>query len=111
MATATATPQRRSAPRAKVYLPLTLERSARHGAPVAARTIDLSTGGARVVSERPLKVDEVLRFDLDCTGGTHVRGECRVLREHVGRTYAVRFERLADRETAEGLARLTAVDD
>ena len=108
MATATTTPQRRSAPRAKIYLPLTLTRSKRHGAPVRARTVDLSTGGARVVSERPLKVDELLRFDLDCTGGEHVCGECRVLREHVGRTYAVRFERLDDDAATEQLARLTA---
>ncbi len=101
MATATSTPQRRSAPRAKVYLPVKLARGERHGAPVAGRTIDLSTGGARVVCERPLKVDEVLRFDLDCTGGVHVCGECRVLREHVGRTYAVRFERFdAEADTA-----------
>ena len=107
MATTTAPPQRRAAPRTKVYLPLTLERGERHGAPVAARTIDLSTGGARVVSERPLKVDEVLRFDLDCTGGQHVCGECRVLREHVGRTYAVRFERLDDDAATGALTRLT----
>jgi hypothetical protein len=107
MATATSTPQRRTAPRAKVYLPLTLARSERHGGPVAARTIDLSTGGARVVCDRPLKVDELLRFDLDCTGGEHVCGECRVLREHVGRTYAVRFERLDDEGATGALARLT----
>ena len=106
MATATATPQRRSSPRAKVYLPLTFARAERHGGPVAARTIDLGTGGARVVSERPLKVDELLRFDLDCTGGEHVCGECRVLREHVGRTYAVRFERLDDDADTAVLARL-----
>jgi len=107
MATATRTPQRRSAPRAKVYLPLTLARAEGHGEPVAARTVDLSTGGARVVCERPLKVDELLRFDLDCTGGEHVCGECRVLREHVGRTYAVRFERLDDEGATGALARLT----
>lgn len=108
MATATTTPQRRSTPRAKVYLPLTLARAERHGAPVAARTVDLSTGGARVVADRPLKVDELLRFDLDCTGGAHVCGECRVLREHVGRTYAVRFERFDDESDTTALARLTA---
>lgn len=107
MVTATTTPQRRSAPRAKVYLPLTLTRPEGHGAPVTARTIDLSTGGARVVADRPLKVDEMLGFDLDCTGGTHVRGECRVLREHVGRTYAVRFERFDDEAAPAALARLT----
>lgn len=105
MASATATPQRRSTPRVEVVLPLTLARANGHGQPVEARTLDLSIGGARVAAERPLKVDELVRFDLQCGGGTHVTGECRVLREHVGRTYAVRFERVDD---ATALARVAA---
>ncbi len=107
MVPATAIPQRRASPRAEVQLPLTLKRRKGHGNPVLAQTIDLSLGGARVSAARPLKVDEVLAFDLIATDGTHITGDCRVLREHVGRTYAVRFERLADRETADELARLT----
>ncbi|HEX2087130.1 MAG TPA: PilZ domain-containing protein [Solirubrobacteraceae bacterium] len=105
MAPATATPQRRAAPRIAIELPLTFERAKRHGRPVAAHTLDLSRGGARVATERPLKVDEVLRFDLGCPDGAHVRGECRVLREHVGQCYAVRFERVD--AGAEALERVT----
>ncbi len=106
MAGAIATPQRRSSPRIAIGLPVTFERAKGHGRPVTAQTIDLSTGGARVHSDRPLRVDEVLHFDLCCEGDTHVCGECRVLREHVGQTYAVRFERI---DEAQGeLERLTA---
>lgn len=103
----TEAPRRRTAPRVEVGLPITFGRAKRHGNPVSAWTLDLSTGGARVAADRPLKVDETLAFDLIATDGTHITGDCRVLREHVGRTYGVRFERLADREAAEGLARLT----
>ncbi|HEX8085108.1 MAG TPA: PilZ domain-containing protein [Solirubrobacteraceae bacterium] len=99
---AVATPQRRASPRIAIELSMRFVRAKGHGRPVSARTIDLSTGGARVVADRPLKVDEVLHFELD--GEQVVRGECRVLREHVGRTYAVRFERLQE---TEELARLT----
>ncbi|HEX2086350.1 MAG TPA: PilZ domain-containing protein [Solirubrobacteraceae bacterium] len=106
MPSVTATPQRRAAPRIAIELPLTFERAARHGRPVAAHTVDLSTGGARVATDRPLKVDEVLRFDLCCDDGAHVCGECRVLREHVGQRYAIRFERVDD--GAEALQRLAA---
>jgi hypothetical protein len=96
MATTT-TPQRRATPRHRVDLPVTLARP--HGNPVTAHTVDLSTGGARVACDRPLKIDEVLEFDLVCDGGeTHVCGHCTVLREHVGQTYAVRFEHLAETE-------------
>ena len=108
MTPATATPQRRAAPRIEIGLPLTFARAHGHGRPVAGRTLDLSTGGARVSADRPLKVDEVLRFDLLCDEGRHVCGECRVLREHVGRTYAVRFERLYGEAAAGELSRLTA---
>ena len=108
MATAAATPKRRASPRAEVQLPLTFRRRKGHGNPVLGQTIDLSTGGARVSAARPLKVDELLEFDLSCDGQTHVCGECRVLREHVGQTYAVRFERLDGEEQARRrLERLT----
>ena len=100
-----AAPRRRAAPRAAVELPVTLARAKGHGNPVAARTIDVSTGGAKLRSDRPLRVDEVLHFDLICSGDAHVCGDCRVLREHVGRTYAVRFERV-DPGGTEQLVRL-----
>ena len=107
MAGAVTTPRRRSAPRVEIGLPVTFERAKGHGRPVTARTLDLSTGGARVRADRPLRVDEVLHFDLCCEGDTHVCGECIVLREHVGRTYAVRFERFDAAEDPAELARLT----
>lgn len=107
MAAITEAPRRRTAPRVDIGLPITFGRAKGHGNPVSAWTLDLSTGGARVAADRPLKVDETLGFDLVATDGTHITGDCRVLREHVGRTYGVRFERLADREAAEELARLT----
>ena len=107
MATATTVPRRRTAPRVDVGLPITFARAKGHGKPVSGRTVDLSTGGARIAADRPLKVDETLEFDLVAADGTHITGDCRVLREHIGRTYGVRFERLADREAAEQLARLT----
>ena len=107
MAAITETPRRRATPRVDVGLPVTFARSKGHGNPVSGWTLDLSTGGARVAADRPLKVDETLEFDLVATDGTHITGDCRVLREHAGRTYAVRFERLADRQAADELARLT----
>ena len=108
MASATSTPQRRASPRVGLRLPVTFERAKRHGKPVSAQTLDLSIGGARITSDRPLKVDEVLRFDLHCEGDVHVCGECRVLREHVGQTYGIRFERLEDDQAVRALERLTA---
>jgi len=93
-------PTRRAAPRAQVELPIVLERPKRHGRPVSARTLDLCAAGARVVADRPLRVDEVLRFELVCADGAPVAGEARVLREHAGCTYALRFERV-ERGTAD----------
>ena len=97
-------PKRRAAPRFAVEFPVTLARA--KGNPVLARTLDVSTGGARIAADRPLRVDETLEFDLCCDeGNTHVCGHCRVLREHAGQTYAVRFEHLADATSAEALER------
>jgi len=96
------TPSRRTAPRAAVELPVTLLRS--RGNPIASRTVDLGPGGMRVCCERPLTVDETLTFDLACAGA-QVGGRARVLREHVGSTYALRFEGLGP-ECTEALRRL-----
>jgi c-di-GMP-binding flagellar brake protein YcgR len=75
-------------------LDLHLERKVRNA--VAARTLDLSVGGARVVSDRPLRVDEELRFDPRLRGGDeHLRGTARVLRQHHHDTYGLRFEHVA----------------
>ena len=82
---------RRSSPRIAVALDVHLERKV--GNAVAARTLDLSVGGARVISARPLRVDEELRFDLRLhEGDGHLRGTARVLRQHRHDTYALRFE-------------------
>jgi hypothetical protein len=93
--------KRREAERVAVAIPLTFERARRHGQPVSAKTVDLSAGGARVRCDRPLRVDEVLRFDLE-----GVCGQCVVLREHVGQTYAVRFDRFDGEGGARELERL-----
>ena len=100
---ASSTDSRRAAPRAAIELPVTLAR--RHGNPILSRTLDVGPGGMRVCSDRPLGIDEVLTFDLDCAGA-RVGGRARVLREHVGRTYALRFEALPD-QARDALLRLT----
>ena len=84
------TSPRRAAPRAKLAYDLTLTR--RTGSPVAARSIDLCAGGARVTVNRPLRVDEVLAFEL-VLDGEPVCGQARVLREQA-LSYALRFERV-----------------
>jgi hypothetical protein len=50
--------EQRSNPRAQLALALILKRH--KGGPVAGRTIDVSPGGARVTTDRPLRVDELL---------------------------------------------------
>jgi hypothetical protein len=75
-------------------LDLRLERKV--GNPVTVHTLDLGAGGARVVSRRPLRIDEELHFDLDLPeDGRHVAGTARVLRQHPGNAYALRFEHVA----------------
>ena len=83
--------EQRTSARAEVSLEVRLER--RVGRPVAARTIDLSAGGARVTCDRPLRVDEELRFDVALRGDRpHVDGTARVLRQDRHDVYALRFE-------------------
>src|SRR5689334_18983937 len=81
----------RHAPRVAVELELTLMRP--HGAPVLGRTEDVGPGGARVIVERPLAIDEELTFDLVTRDG-HVDGRARVLRQHGLNSYALRFTAL-----------------
>lgn len=81
--------QRRS-PRSQVALALILKRH--RGGPVSGRTIDVGAGGARVATDRPLRVDELLAFDLVLDGDAHVDGQCRVLRQQGFNEYALRFE-------------------
>jgi hypothetical protein len=66
------------------------------GNDVIARAHDLSISGACVVSARPLRVDEELRFDLELpVGGPHLSGTVRVVRQHRPDMYALRFESVA----------------
>jgi c-di-GMP-binding flagellar brake protein YcgR len=86
---------RRVGPRIAVALDLHLART--KGNAVTTRTLDLSVGGARVLSGRPLRVDEELRFDLHLdvrAGDRHLDGTARVLRQDRHDTYALRFEHL-----------------
>ena len=83
-----ATGNRRS-PRAQLALALILTRH--KGGAVSCRTIDVGPGGACVSADRPLRVDELLAFDLEL-GGAHVDGHCRVLRQQGLNEYALRFE-------------------
>ena len=93
--------QRRSAPRIAIELDVTLSRH--HGNPVVARTVDLCATGMRVASQRPLHVDELMRFDLALDAALHVDGVARVVREHALKVYALRVESI-DREAAQRLA-------
>jgi PilZ domain-containing protein len=88
--TAGAHEQRRT-PRTALACPVVLLR--RRGGPVTGRTEDVGPGGARVVVDRPLGVDEEVEFDLTL-GGAHVDGRARVLRQQGLNCYALRFERL-----------------
>lgn len=83
------TTQRRSSERLSVAAECTLVR--RSGSPIPCRTIDVSTGGMRVASPRPLSIDEVLDFHL-AVNGSSLDGAVRVLRMHSHNEYALRFE-------------------
>ena len=72
-------------------LPCTLTRAA--GSPIASETIDLGTTGMRLLTDRPLAVDETLAFDLPL-GDTHIRGIARVVRQERPDVFALRFGRL-----------------
>ena len=90
----------RQSPRAPIGCPVTLLR--RRGRPVGGRTEDVGPGGARIVVDRPLTIDEELDFDL-LLGDVHVDGRARVLRQQATNRYALRFEQL-DAAAAQLLA-------
>jgi hypothetical protein len=85
--------EQRAHPRVEVDLEVHLSRKV--GNEVVAHTADLSSSGARITSDRPLRVDEELRFDLELPLGAHLGGKARVLRQHRHDSYALRFERIA----------------
>jgi c-di-GMP-binding flagellar brake protein YcgR len=81
----------RSNPRAQLALALILKR--RRGGPISGRTLDVSSGGMRVTTDRPLSIDELLAFDLVVDGADrHLEGQVRVLRQQGLRQYGLRFE-------------------
>ncbi len=83
-------PERRRARRAAVEFAVTLSRS--HGGPIRGHTLELGAGGTRVTVQRPLRVDELLRFDLSLgEPGPAVSCHARVLRQHGPLAYALRF--------------------
>ncbi len=85
--------EHRGSPRHAVAFDCTLTRP--HGNPVRGRTEDLGAGGMRVVTDRPLTIDEELGFELllDATGP--VDGRARVVRQQGPNCYALRFEAAA----------------
>lgn len=96
---------RRSTPRVAVEVDVRLARA--HGTPVPAQTTDLGAGGMRIRTARPLRVDEVLHFDLALDGGRPLEGDARVMRLHPRNHYALRFERLAPADS-DAIARFVA---
>ena len=76
----------------RVSLPCTLTRAA--GSPIRARTIEVGATGMRVVTERPLAVDETVAFELSC-GDVCISGHARVVCQDRPDVYAARFEALA----------------
>jgi hypothetical protein len=66
------------------------------GNPVKATTQDLGAGGMRVVTERPLWIDEVLEFELLPDAPDHPHGKARVLRQQTMNVYALRFDLAVD---------------
>ena len=98
--------ERRQSVRVKKELALTLSRA--KGGPVSARTIDIGSGGMRIASGRPLRVDELLDLALPLDdGATAVSGTVRVMREEPLNVYGLRFEQLAA-GAVDRLAQLTA---
>jgi len=83
---------RRASPRVAVELPVVMARTV--GGPVRARTVDLSRGGMQVACTRPLRLDEVLAFNLALDPDHELGGRARVMRLHPRNHYALRFENL-----------------
>jgi hypothetical protein len=88
----TAAREQRACPRVGVALEVRLERKV--GNELIARSHDLSASGARVITDRPLRIDEELTFAFDLPHGAHLTGTARVLRQHRSDMYALRFEQV-----------------
>lgn len=99
--------EQRVSGRIAVALDVSLERKV--GNEVHARTCDLSVTGACITCDRPLRVDEEVRFDLALPLGDHLGGKARVLRQQRHDTYALRFEHMSP--TTRGLLGAFVGDD
>ena len=86
--------EKRRTSRTVVQLPCTLAR--RRGNPVKGMTQDVGPGGMRVVTDRPLTMDEELEFDLAPDEPGHPHGRARVVRQQRSNCYALRFEQAID---------------
>ena len=100
-------PEQRRTARARLDCPVTLMR--RRGNPVTGHTEDLGPGGARIVVDRPLSIDEEVGFALELEAGLQVDGRARVLRQQGLRVYALRFEALATSATEAITGAMTRV--
>lgn len=92
--------ERRRAPRARLELSCSLRR--RVGSPIAARTVDISTAGMSVTTQRPLTQDEVLEFAF---AERVISGRARVMRHEGHARYGLRFESVP----AAALEELTSI--
>ena len=68
----------------------------RTGNPIHATTRDVGVGGMRIVSDRPLSVDEELEYDLLPSAERRRHGRARVVRQQTMDCYALRFELAVD---------------
>lgn len=81
------------APVAHIALDCILRR--RNGAPIPAQTRDIGPRGMRIVSPRPLALDETVGFELPNLD-MRIAGIARVLRQERLHVYALRFEGLPE---------------
>jgi len=80
-------------PQAHIALTCTVRR--RSGAPIPVQTRDVGPRGMRIVSPRPLALDETVGFDLPNLD-MRVSGVARVLRQERMNVYVLRFEGLPE---------------
>ncbi len=85
-------PTRTPPPSRRTVLPCALSRPS--GSAIAARVIELSLGGVRVVTPRPLALDETLLIDISCDE-RHVTARARVVCQERPDVYALRFSVLS----------------
>jgi len=97
---------RRTTPRVTVDVDVRLQRHV--GGPVAGRTVDLGAGGMRIATARPLRLDEIVHFDLRLAPEHALAGDARVMRLHPRNHYALRFEHLTAEDT-DALTRFVAL--